>query len=41
MVGKTIYDAEPAKFNAKLAEELKQIHEFKMPEWATFVKSSV
>ena len=41
MVGKTIYDAEPAKFNAKLAEALKQIHEFKMPEWATFVKSSV
>jgi len=28
-------------FNKKLAEELKKLSEFEVPEWASFVKSSV
>lgn len=34
-----IYDLEAGEFNKKLAEALKHIHEFKMPEWAIFVKT--
>lgn len=37
----TVYQAAPDKFNQKLAEELKKLAEFKMPEWALFVKTSV
>lgn len=37
----SIYEVEHRKFNEKLAEALKQIPEFKMPEWAVFVKTSV
>ena len=36
----TIYDVASDKLNVKLAEELKKIPEFKMPEWALFVKTS-
>ncbi len=36
----TIYELEPQEYNLKLAEALKQIPEFEMPEWAQFVKSS-
>ena len=36
-----IYDLEAGEYNKKLAEALKQIEEFKMPEWAGFVKTSV
>ena len=35
----TIYDIEAQEYNLKLAEALKQIPEFKQPEWSTFVKS--
>lgn len=31
----------PAEYNKKLAEALKNSEEFKMPEWANFVKSGV
>ena len=37
----SIYDLDPRELNNKLAEEIKQIPEFKAPEWASFVKSSV
>tara|TARA_Y100000310_G_scaffold344848_1_gene459983 strand:- start:4092 stop:4685 length:594 start_codon:yes stop_codon:yes gene_type:complete len=37
----TIYDVEPEKFNDELANALKEIPEFEMPEWAGFVKTSV
>ena len=37
----SIYDLDPRELNNKLAEEIKQIPEFKTPEWALFVKSSV
>jgi len=37
----TIYDVPTDKYNVKLAEELKKLDEFKMPEWAAFVKTSV
>ena len=36
----TIYDVEAGKLNEKLAEALKKIPEFRMPEWAAFVKTS-
>ncbi len=36
----TIYDVAADKLNVKLAEALKQLEEFKMPEWAGFVKTS-
>ena len=32
---------EPHEYNLKLAEALKQIPEFKKPDWADFVKTSV
>ena len=34
-----VYDIHPQEFNKKLAEALKKIEEFKMPEWAGFVKT--
>ena len=34
-----IYEIPAQEYNLKLAEALKQIPEFKMPEWAAFVKS--
>ena len=37
----TIYDVSADKFNEKLAGALKEMPEFKMPEWANFVKTSV
>ena len=37
----SLYDVPADEFNRKLAEALKQIEEFKMPEWAKFVKTSV
>lgn len=36
----TIYDVPADKFNEKLAEALSELEEFKMPEWAYFVKTS-
>ena len=35
----TVYDVDPGKFNEKLSGELKKMEEFKMPEWASFVKA--
>ncbi len=37
----SIYKISHNEFNEKLAEALKQIPEFEMPEWAVFVKTSV
>lgn len=37
----SVYDLPHREFNEKLAEALKQIPEFKQPEWAYFVKTSV
>jgi len=37
----TIYEVPADKLNEKLAEALKNLEEFKMPEWASFVKTSV
>ncbi len=36
----TIYDTDAQEYNLKLAEALKQVPEFKQPEWIEFVKSS-
>jgi len=36
----SIYDIPVDEFNKKLAEALKTLGEFKMPEWAKFVKTS-
>lgn len=36
-----VYDVPADKFIGKLAEELKKIQEFNMPEWAYFVKTSM
>ena len=36
----SIYDLNQQEYNLKLAEALKQISEFKAPEWSKFVKSS-
>lgn len=35
-----VYDFDPQEYNLKLAEALKEIPEFKPPEWSEFVKSS-
>lgn len=35
----TIYDIESQEYNLKLAEALKQIPEFKQPEWSILIKS--
>ncbi|MAG07675.1 30S ribosomal protein S19e [Candidatus Pacearchaeota archaeon] len=37
----TIYEISHREFNNKLAEQLKQIPEFKAPEWSFYVKTSV
>ena len=37
----TIFEINAQEYNLKLAEALKQIPEFKIPEWAQFVKSGV
>lgn len=34
-----VYDLDAQEYNLKLAEALKKVSEFKMPEWAEFVKS--
>lgn len=36
-----VYDVQADKFIAALAAELKKIPEFKVPEWAYFVKTSI
>ncbi len=36
-----VYNVKAGRYNALLAEQLKNISEFKMPEWAAFVKTSV
>ena len=35
-----VYELDAQEYNLKLAEALKQVPEFKEPEWAQFVKSS-
>jgi len=35
----SVYELNPHEYNKKLAEALKQIPEFKAPEWVEFVKS--
>ena len=35
----SVYELNPHEYNLKLAEALKKIPEFQMPEWAMFVKS--
>jgi small subunit ribosomal protein S19e len=37
----TVYDVDAGKFNIALAEELKKIESFVIPEWAYFVKTAV
>jgi small subunit ribosomal protein S19e len=37
----SIYEIPAQEYNDKLAEALKKIPEFKMPEWALFVKTGV
>jgi len=37
----SLYEVPANEYNEKLAEALKQIPEFKMPEWAFYVKTSV
>ena len=34
-----VYELDPHEYNKKLADALKKIPEFKVPEWALFVKS--
>jgi len=36
----SVYEMNPQEYNLKLAEALKQVPEFKAPEWLMFVKSS-
>jgi small subunit ribosomal protein S19e len=35
----SVYEMNPQEYNLKLAEALKEVPEFKEPEWARFVKS--
>jgi len=35
----SVYELNPQEYNLKLAEALKQLEEFKKPEWSQFVKS--
>lgn len=37
----TVYDVPAQEFNDKLAEALARMPEFKMPEWAIFIKTGV
>ena len=37
----SVYEIPADLYNKKLAEALKQLEEFKMPEWANYVKTSV
>ena len=37
----SVYDIKPDVFNDELAKALKNMPEFKMPDWAAFVKTSV
>ncbi|MBU1136321.1 MAG: 30S ribosomal protein S19e [Nanoarchaeota archaeon] len=37
----TVYEVQADKFNEKLADALKEIKEFEIPDWANFVKSGV
>ncbi len=37
----SVYDLDSQIFNKKLAEALKSVPEFEMPEWAKFVKTGV
>jgi small subunit ribosomal protein S19e len=39
-MAKTIYDIEAGIYVNSLAEKLKKMEEFKMPDWARFVKTS-
>jgi len=38
-MAKTIFAKDPVKFIPALAETLKGMEEFEVPEWASFVKS--
>ena len=40
-MAKTIFAKDPEKFIPALAEALKNLPEFEVPEWAMFVKSGV
>jgi len=37
----SVYDQNPNEYNNKLAEALKEKEEFKMPDWAAYVKTGV
>ncbi|MCX6748876.1 MAG: 40S ribosomal protein S19 [Candidatus Pacearchaeota archaeon] len=37
----SVYNTKPDEYNQKLAEALAKLDEFKMPEWAHYVKTSV
>jgi small subunit ribosomal protein S19e len=41
VVRSTVYEMPAAEYNTKLANVLKNMDEFKQPEWSYFVKSSV
>lgn len=41
MLKMAVYDIPADKYNDELAEALKKMEEFKMPEWASYVKTSV
>ena len=36
----SVYEMSPQEYNLKLADALKKVSEFEVPEWITFVKSS-
>lgn len=40
-MSKAIFEKDPQKFVANLAQALKEMPEFQVPEWATLVKSGV
>ena len=41
VLSKEIFNKDPKNFNIALAEALKQIPEFQIPEWSLYVKSGV
>jgi len=41
MITSPVYELKAEEFNTKLAEALKQIPEFKVPEWSLYVKTGV